>query len=122
MSTSSSFPQPTHLSPKAGEPAWDVALMYPLQGGWTADDYLRLEGGLLVEYADGFIQVLPRPTLLHQWIVRFLFRQLDDFVQQHGSGEVMLAPLPVVLTPTQYREPDIVYLRPERNKSTSDLP
>jgi len=96
--------------------------MYPLQGGWTVDDYLRLDGGLLVEYTDGFIQVLPMPTLLHQWIVRFLFRRLDDFVQQHGSGEVMLAPLPVELTPSKYREPDIVYLRPGRIKHWNTQP
>jgi Uma2 family endonuclease len=54
--------------------------MYPLQGGWTVQDYLRLDTGLLVEFTDGFIRVLPMPSLLHQWIVRFLFQVLSEYV------------------------------------------
>lgn len=122
MSTVDFVPQPMHTSQKAGEPAWDLALMYPLQGGWTVEQYLRLDGGLLVEYTDGFIQVLPMPNLLHQWIVRLLFRELDQFANQHAAGEVLLAPLPVALTRTTYREPDIVLLRPGRIKSWHGQP
>jgi Uma2 family endonuclease len=114
MRAGHSFPTPTHTTPKPGEPVWDLALMYPLQGGWTVENYLRLDAGLLIEYSDGFIRVLPMPTLLHQWIVRFLFRRLDAFVAGRGLGEVLQAPLPVELTPTKYRQPDIVFLRPQR--------
>lgn len=88
--------------------------MYPLQGSWTVENYLGLSGGLLVEYTDGFIQVLPMPDLLHQWIVRWLFRQLDSLVSKGGLGEVLLAPLPVELSATRYREPDVVFLKPQR--------
>jgi Uma2 family endonuclease len=122
MSAANSFPTPTHTSPKPGEPVWDLALMYPLQGGWTVENYLRLDAGLLIEYTDGFIRVLPMPTLLHQWIVRFLFRKLDALVAGRGLGEVLLAPLPVELTPTKYREPDIVFLRPQRINSWKGQP
>lgn len=114
MDTANSFPAPTQRFPKRGEPAWDLALMFPLQGGWSVEDYLALDTGLLVEYTDGFVRVLPMPSLLHQLIVRFLFRVFDDFVSRRGLGEVLLAPLPVQLTPTKYREPDLVFLRPER--------
>jgi len=41
---------------------------------------------------------LPMPSLLHQWIVRFLFRRLDDFVNVRGLGEILLAPLPIPLS------------------------
>ena len=96
--------------------------MFPLQGGWSVEDYLRLDAGLLVEYTDGFIRVLPMPSLQHQWIVRFLFRLLDDFVNQRKLGEVLLAPLPISLSATKYREPDIVFLRPERIKTWKGQP
>ncbi len=122
MGTVNSFPTPSHSSPKLGEPAWDLALMFPLQGGWSTEDYLRLDGGLLVEYTDGFIRVLPMPSLLHQWIVRFLFRMLDDFVNQRKLGEVLLAPLPIPLSSTKYREPDIMFLRPERIETWKGQP
>ena len=56
------------------------------QGGWTVENYLALDGGLLVEYTDGFIRVLPMPTLPHQWIVRFLVRILDRFVSDQHLG------------------------------------
>ena len=114
MATADSFPAPSHFSPKRGDPAWDLALMYPLQGAWTVDDYLRLDTGLLVEYTDGFIRVLPMPSLLHQWIVRFLFQVLHEYATRRQVGEVFFAPLPVQLTPSKYREPDLVLLRPHR--------
>ena len=114
MNSIMSFPKPVHPSPKMGDPAWDLALMFPLQGSWTVEDYLRLDAGLLVEYTDGFVRVLPMPNLLHQWIVRFLFRLLDEYVNQRALGEVLLAPLPVGLTATKYREPDIIFLKHQR--------
>lgn len=122
MNPPNSFPSPAHAAPKRGEPAWDLALMFPLQGGWSVEDYLALDTGLLVEYTDGFVRVLPMPTLLHQLIVKFLFRVLDDFVHAGEPGEVLLAPLPVQLGPDKYREPDIVFLRPERMKSLRGHP
>jgi len=36
--------------PKAGEPAWRIALFFPQQGGWTESDHLNLDGGPLVEF------------------------------------------------------------------------
>lgn len=116
------FPMPCHPEPKLGEPAWDLALMYPLQGYWSVEDYLRLNTGMLVEYTDGFIRVLPMPTILHQWIVQLLFRLLDDHVKSRGLGEVFLAPLPIELAPRKYREPDVAFVRPERIRSVQGQP
>lgn len=88
--------------------------MYPLQGSWTVADYLRLDTGLLVEFTDGFISVLPMPSLLHQWIVRLLFQVFNEYVCRRQLGGVFFAPLPVELTARKYREPDLVFLRPDR--------
>lgn len=96
--------------------------MYPLQGDWTVEEYLRLDAGMLVEYTDGFIRVLPMPNMLHQWIVQSLFRTLDDHVRGRGLGEVFLAPLPVELTRRKYREPDVVFVRPDRIRTMRSQP
>lgn len=115
MSSASSLPpaSPPHTS-QPGEPPWDVALLYPLQGSWTEDDYLELGTNHLVEFSDGCIEVLPMPTKLHQRLVRALFLLLQQFVSDRASGEVFFAPLPVRLWPGKFREPDIVYVRPQR--------
>ena len=97
-------------SPKAGEPAWRIALFYPQQGGWSEDDYLNLDGGPLVEFEHGFVEVLDSPTKEHQRIVQFLFVLLHAVVSQNTRGEVFVAPLPVRLRPGKFREPDIVFV------------
>jgi Uma2 family endonuclease len=91
-----------------------VALLFPPQGSWTEDDYLELGSNRLVELSDGCIEVLPMPTKVHQRIVRFLFLLLQQFVSANASGEVFFAPIPIRLGPRKYREPDVVYVRPER--------
>ncbi len=55
---------------------------------------------------------MPTPSL--QLIVDFLFTLLKAFVAVHATGRVFFAPLPVRLWAGQFREPDLVYLRPER--------
>ena len=116
MSSASAFQSPaSHLS-QLGEPPWDVALLYPLQGSWTERDYLELGTNRLVEFSDGCIEVLPMPTKLHQQIVRFLFLLVQQFVSARGLGEVLFAPLPIRLWPGKFREPDLVYLRQGRGE------
>ena len=102
--------------PKAGEPAWRIALFYPEQGGWSEVDYLNLDGGPLVEFENGFVEVLDLPTKEHQRIVQFLFVLLRAFVSANSSGEVFVAPLPVRLSPGKFREPDIVFVDADRGE------
>lgn len=102
--------------PKAGEPAWRIALFYPEQGGWTETDYLNLDGGPLVEFESGFVEVLDLPTKEHQRIVQFLFILLRAFVSANIRGEVFVAPLPVRLSPGRFREPDIVFVDADRGE------
>ncbi len=93
-----------------GEPVWELAYLYPPQGQWSEEAYLALPGAMPVEYVDGTVEVLPRPTLAHQFIVLHLYRLLNEYVQAHALGWVLAAPLPVRLQPRVYREPDVVFL------------
>lgn len=108
-----------------GQPAWELALLYPPQGQWTEEDYLALEENSenrMVELDDGFLEVLPMPDLFHQRIVGFLYRVLHPFVKSRELGEVLLAPLPVRLWELQMREPDIVFLKPHRIRDSHEPP
>lgn len=96
--------------PKAGEPVWELARLFPSQGMWSEEAYLALDTGRLIEFSDGFLQVLPMPTRMHQLIVGFLYRRLFAFIQTHYPGaEVLFAPMPVRLFAREYREPDVIY-------------
>jgi Uma2 family endonuclease len=101
---------------RAGEPSWEIAVLFPTQGQWTEAEYLALQkkSNLLVELSDGYIEVLPVPSPFHQRVVKLLFRLLEDLVLGLGSGEVFFAPLPIRLKPGKFRDPDIVYLQPGR--------
>jgi len=105
-----------------GEPAWEVAWLFPAQGSWTEEDYLELDSSRLVELSDGFLEVPPMPTILHQLIVEYLHGLIAGFVGSHGAGKALFAPLPVHLWPGKFREPDIVYLRPERLRAARRYP
>ena len=65
-----------------GEPTWEIASLYPMQGSWSEEDYLRLDAGRLVEFDNGKLEVLEMPTELHQAIVFFICLQIRNFVAQ----------------------------------------
>jgi Uma2 family endonuclease len=98
---------------RTGDPTWEVAGFYPVQGEWTEADYLALPTNHLVELSDGCLEVLPMPKHFHQLIVAYLFKLLDAFVTTQGGGTALFAPLPVHLWQGKYREPDVLYMRPE---------
>jgi len=112
-----SIPTPSHFLAstsaafRQGEPAWDLALLFPMQGTWSQEEYLDLTDdiNLLIEYTFGRIEVLPMPTIEHQLIVRFLMDVLRAFVEPRKLGIVLFAPTRVYVEPDKYREPDIVF-------------
>jgi len=108
-STSSTSP------PKVGEPAWDIARLFPDQGFWDEEDYLALDTNRLVEFTDGCVEVLPMPKPSHQRIVAFLFSLLNAFVTPRKLGEVLFAPMPARLRAAKYREPDILLVLTEHS-------
>ena len=105
--------RPTSTRPGSGEPAWDVARLFPNQGTWSVGEYLALNGNHLVEFSDGHIEVLPTPTMRHQLIVLFLYDALRAFLAGRSKARVLVAPFRVRLWPEKYREPDVMMMLPE---------
>lgn len=106
--------KPARSRPKQpiGEPAWDLAHLYPAQGYWEEADYLELTESTqwLVELSDGFVEVLPMPTTTHQLILAYLLETLRAFVKRDKLGTALCAALRVRLWPRKFREPDIVFM------------
>jgi Uma2 family endonuclease len=103
-----------------GEPAWEIAKLFPNQGQWSVQEYLALPGNHLVEFSHGNVEVLPLPTELHQRIVAFLYQAIFTFVQPQGLGMVLFAPLRVRLDPSKIREPDIAFMLKSNAARRSD--
>lgn len=86
-----------------------VLSLDPLQGHWTEAQYLLLSSqtNRLLEYTDGYIEVLPMPTDKHQVILEFVFLALRAVANALG-GKVLFAPLRIQVRPGKYREPDLL--------------
>jgi Uma2 family endonuclease len=86
--------------------------LLPDQGHWSEDAYLWLTDytNRLIEYTDGYIEVLPMPTDGHQSILMFLYEMFVAFVRPRG-GKVLVAPLRVRVRPGKFREPDLLLVR-----------
>jgi Uma2 family endonuclease len=95
------------------EPTWDVARLFPDQGHWSEEEYLALNTNQLVEFTQGFVEVLSMPTVFHQRIVAFLYNALLVFATANHLGEVLFAPVRVRLWSGKYREPDLVFMNAE---------
>lgn len=83
----------------------------PPQGEWSEEEYLVLTGHRknLVEFTDGYLEVLPMPTDKHQAILAFLFLAFVNFIEPRG-GKVRFAPLRLRVRPGKFREPDLLLL------------
>src|SRR5437867_6466151 len=110
-----------------GEPAWELAYCYPAQGDWSEEDYLELSQRRRVELVDGCIEVLPMATIFHQLLADSLHSLLKNYLAtaappEHRRGRALFAPLPVRLGSRRFRDPDVMYLRPERLKDLHGQP
>ena len=106
-------PDDADESGTGSEPAWDIAKIFPNQGKWSEADYLALNTNHLVEFSGGNVEVLPRPTKMHQAIMFYLARMLFHFVDLKKLGRVFPAPLRVKIYNGKFREPDVVFIRSE---------
>jgi Uma2 family endonuclease len=104
----------THPVSNVGDPTWEVAYLFPPQGRWTEGAYLSLHGNRMVELVDGRLEVLPMPTYFHQKLVEYLHFHLKMFVWPRKLGDATFAPIPVHIRDNHYREPDVVFNRPEQ--------
>ena len=86
-----------------------VLEVLPAQGQWSEDAYHWLTDHTtrLIEFTDGYIELLPRPTDEHQTLVLLLYELLVAFLRPRG-GKVLVAPLRLKIRDRKYREPDIL--------------
>jgi len=74
-------------------------------------DYEALPAdGRRYEIHDGELSVTAAPVPRHQRVLRDLHALLWDHVKSRGLGEVLFAPVAVILAETTIVEPDLVYL------------
>jgi Uma2 family endonuclease len=85
--------------------------LLPLQGQWSEEAYLWLTDhtNRLIEFTDGYIEVLPMPTDKHQSILLFLYELFVAFLRSKG-GKVLVAPLRVKIRARKFREPDLLLM------------
>jgi Uma2 family endonuclease len=91
-------------------PEWQAGRTFPVRYPCTEEEYLAIDTNRRLEYADGFLEVLPMPTIFHQLILSFLLRQLHDFVAAGKLGTAVPAGYKVWVRPGGYREPDILFI------------
>ena len=77
---------------------------------WTYDDYARLDEEQRYEIIDGELLMAPAPDYLHQDWSRKLFRRMDKHVIDGKLGEVLYAPLDVVLDAENVIQPDLLFI------------
>lgn len=86
----------------------------------TRSDYeVMPEGPPYYQLIEGEIVMSPSPLTVHQRIVGRLFAVLHNHVQEHGLGEVFLAPLDVFLNDINVYQPDIAFVSTARSKQVS---
>jgi Uma2 family endonuclease len=93
--------------------AWGAGQVFPVRYPCTEKEYFALDFNLLLEFADGFLEVLPMPTTYHQRVSAFLYKALDAWITAGQLREVLFAPLQVRLRKGKVREPDLVFMKSE---------
>ena len=80
----------------------------------TYDDYCQLPSDIRAEVLDGELLMCASPNLRHQRISRQIEIPLCHWVEEKGLGEVLYAPMDVVLSQYDVVQPDILYVSRER--------
>ncbi len=93
------------------EYVWEVATLYPQQGEWSEEDYLKLTDhwNRRIKFTDGRVEFLTTPTLIHETLTRFLFLALYQFVNQRELGEVYSSGIRLRIRPRKFRLPDVIF-------------
>jgi Uma2 family endonuclease len=82
----------------------------------TYEDYVGLpDDGNRYEILDGELYVTPAPVPLHQRVSRNLQRILDRHVVERGLGEILDAPIDLILATTTVAQPDLLFIRAGRD-------
>jgi Uma2 family endonuclease len=96
--------------------------LWPAQGEWTYEDYLRLpDDGRRYEIIKGVLYVTNAPGYDHQFTVIELAAELRSFVKANKLGVVLTAPfevhLPGIANPVH---PDVFFVAKERQPVRGD--
>ncbi len=101
------------LSEALATNSWKNAIveLIPRQGAWTEEEYLVLtaHSNRLVEFTDGFLEILPSPTDKHQTVLGVLLIAFRNFFEARG-GKVRFVLLRLRLRRGKIREPDLLVL------------
>lgn len=81
----------------------------------TVEDYWELpDDGRRYEVLEGWLEVTPSPVFWHQKISGKLHYLLLSFLRDHPLGEVVAAPMDVILAIDTVCQPDLLFIRRER--------
>lgn len=77
-------------------------------------DYQHLPADKRYEIIDGDLYRVPAPLTTHQKISQKLNQLILNYVEQHNLGEVLYAPVDVILSNEDIIQPDILYISKNR--------
>lgn len=88
---------------------------------YTKKDYYDIFGSTYAELINGTIyNMSPTPLTTHQWILRILFRKIDEYIEENGRKcQIYSAPFYVELSDDTVVQPDISVIC-DSNKSTNE--
>ncbi len=88
---------------------------------FTHADLLAIpEDNKLREIIDGDLYVTPSPFVSHQRILQNLYDALWQFLRANPSGELLHAPLDVILSDHDVLQPDLLFVGTERTNILKD--
>lgn len=88
--------------------------MQETPNSYTYEDYLRINDDNQYELIGGELILVPSPKTRHQRISGRLYRIIADFATKNNLGELLYAPIDVVLSETDKPQPDIMFISNER--------
>ena len=81
---------------------------------WTVDEVRQMQDEERAwprfELIGGELIVTPSPTVIHQRAIWQIGRLLDDYTRQQRTGEVLMSPADLELTPGTIVQPDVFVL------------
>jgi Uma2 family endonuclease len=90
----------------------------------TYQEYLDMpEMRARYDIIDGEMIMSAKPTLLHQTISKLLFMGIYPFVTEHKLGQVLFAPLDIIVReePLRTRQPDVMFVSNENRGILRDF-
>ena len=77
----------------------------------TYEDYCALpDDGRRYEILDGELSMTPSPSVAHQRFAGNLFVVLHAHIRRHAAGEILIAPVDVILAKTTVVVPDLAFV------------